>query len=258
MNRKTRNAWFLARALSRVPSGHLRSPEPEGGGGGGTAPPPEKTFTQADLDRIVGQRLGEATKKFSDYEDVKSKAAKAAEYETELAKLREEKEMAGKSAEERERISAKKAADAMERERQELMTKIQAAEQRAENESKLRRNLIVNNGLGSALDGANVLTSAREDAIETFRNRSQVEIDDEGKIVSVTYGGVAYKSAAEAAVAFLKEKDHFASARVRGPGGSSPVPGSILGTHDGGNGGGAQNATAEGLLSQGFQQRSRK
>lgn len=42
-----------------------------------------KTFTQEDLDKIVEQRLSRERKKFSDYEDLKAKAAKADELEAE-------------------------------------------------------------------------------------------------------------------------------------------------------------------------------
>ena len=35
----------------------------------------EKTFTQAEVDAIVGERLGREKAKFADYEDLKNKAA---------------------------------------------------------------------------------------------------------------------------------------------------------------------------------------
>jgi hypothetical protein len=40
------------------------------------APAPAGGFTQADVDRIVGERLAREAKKFADYEDVKAKAEK--------------------------------------------------------------------------------------------------------------------------------------------------------------------------------------
>jgi hypothetical protein len=257
MKNKARIAGFLVHAFSRTPAGPLFNVDGDGGGGGGVpgggvpGGEPPRTFTQADLDRIVGQRVGEATKKFAGFDELKGKAEKAAEYEAELAKLREEKENAGKTAEERERIAATKAAAVMERERQDLMTKITAAEARAESAEKRRRDLIVDGGLGAALDGANVLAKARADAVDAFRNHSKVELDDDdGRILTVTYGGVAYKTAAEAALAFLKEKDHFASGRIVG--GNSQPP----------NGGSAQqnfqNVSSESLISQGLSARTRR
>lgn len=71
----------------------------------------EKTFTQAELDRIVGERLAREREKYSDYEAIKEKASKldsieeanktelqkaterAAALETELNALKKEKEV---------------------------------------------------------------------------------------------------------------------------------------------------------------------
>lgn len=51
------------------------TPDPDGGGGGSGTP---KTFTQADVDRIVGERLerqkATLTKDYADYGDLKAKA----------------------------------------------------------------------------------------------------------------------------------------------------------------------------------------
>lgn len=53
-----------------------------------------KTFTQADVDRIVADRLKRAESKFADYDDLKAKAGKLDEIEaankSEADKLREE------------------------------------------------------------------------------------------------------------------------------------------------------------------------
>ena len=52
-----------------------------------------KTFTQADVDRIVGERLYDAKKKYGDYEELKAKAAQFDEFQeknkTELEKANE-------------------------------------------------------------------------------------------------------------------------------------------------------------------------
>jgi len=54
-------------------------------------PPAEKTFTQADLDRLIDERLKRERSKFADYDDLKTKADKLAELEaqgkTETQKL---------------------------------------------------------------------------------------------------------------------------------------------------------------------------
>ena len=48
----------------------------------GTTPPADKTFTQAELDRVVGERLARERSRYSDYDQLKSAA-------DELAELRE-------------------------------------------------------------------------------------------------------------------------------------------------------------------------
>lgn len=51
---------------------------PDGGAPEGTPKPQETTFTQADVDRIVRERLGQQAKnKFGDYDELKTKAGDA-------------------------------------------------------------------------------------------------------------------------------------------------------------------------------------
>lgn len=75
------------------------------------APPgDDKTFTQADIDRVVQERLARERSKFGDYDDLKAKAAKLDELEAEnqsvLEKAQtraEQAEQAAKAADERAR-----------------------------------------------------------------------------------------------------------------------------------------------------------
>lgn len=64
--------------------------------GGGQEPnggAPEKTFTQGEMDAIIGERLAREREKYADYDDMKAKAAKFDEAEdaqkTELQKAQE-------------------------------------------------------------------------------------------------------------------------------------------------------------------------
>ena len=245
---------MFARAMSRTPHGLLFEVDAEGGGGGGGGGETPKTFTQEDLNKVVGQRLADERKKYADYDSHKEKAAKLADVEAELAKLREEKADAGKTAEERERLAADRAAKQLERERNEITTKLTASEQRAEASENRYRSLIVSNALGSGLDAAKVLSTARDDAIEALRSRSEIEIGDDGKILTVTYGGIAYKTPAEAATAFLKDKDFFAAGPSGGGGGTKPPTGG----GGAGSDGRQPNTSTEGLLSQGFALRTQR
>lgn len=62
-----------------------------------------KTFSQADIDRIVGERLYEEKKKYGDYEELKAKAAQFDEFQeknkTELEKANEKAEKLQKELE---------------------------------------------------------------------------------------------------------------------------------------------------------------
>ena len=70
----------------------------------------EKTYTQADIDRIVGERLARERAKYADYDDMKAKAEKFTEMEeaqkSELQKAQE------KSAGLEKELEALKAANA--------------------------------------------------------------------------------------------------------------------------------------------------
>jgi hypothetical protein len=73
----------------------------------------EKTYTQADIDRMMGERIAGVKSKFADYDDLKAKAAKLAEYEA--AQMTEaEKAKAEADALRVELESAKNAAKAAE------------------------------------------------------------------------------------------------------------------------------------------------
>ena len=62
-----------------------------------------KTFSQADIDRIVGERLYEEKKKYGDYDELKAKAAQCDEFQeknkTELEKANEKAEKLQKELE---------------------------------------------------------------------------------------------------------------------------------------------------------------
>jgi hypothetical protein len=75
---------------------------PEGGETDDGTKPPEKTLTQADVDRVVADRLARERQKFADYDDVKAKAARLDEIEaanaTEAEKLAAKADAAEKLA----------------------------------------------------------------------------------------------------------------------------------------------------------------
>lgn len=74
--------------------------DPPTNGGGG-----DRTFSQADVDRIVQERLGRERQRFSDYEDLKAKAAKLDEIEAaSKSELEKATERASKAEQEAQQI----------------------------------------------------------------------------------------------------------------------------------------------------------
>lgn len=97
-----------------------------------TAPPagapPEKTFSQADVDRIVTDRLNRQKAQFGDYDELKAKAARLAELETanqtETEKLQTQAQEAARRADEADRARQ----DALERARRQQLQSAVVAE----------------------------------------------------------------------------------------------------------------------------------
>ena len=186
------------------------------GGGAGDTPPALTKEQQALFDSTLGKRLGEERARAAqDVEAAKAEQTKLAKEHAdavaELAKIREERELEGKTAAEKDKINADKAARAIERERLEADAKLKEAQGRAEQSVAKLRDRDISAALGSGLDSSKVLPEARAKAIAALKFEAKVELDDDGNVTSVTYGGRSHKSAAEAAVEFLKDNPFFAS-----------------------------------------------
>ncbi|MCY9582446.1 hypothetical protein [Paenibacillus alvei] len=127
-------------------------------------PEPEKTFTQAELDDIVTKRLERERKKFTDYDDLKSKLA---EYEHE----REEKQRAEMT--EIERFKAD-------------LEKDQAAKQTLESELTTLRESVkqehIRNAFITAAQAANI---AYIDDAWSLADKSEINVGDDGKVVGI-------------------------------------------------------------------------
>ena len=66
------------------------NPAPEPTPEGGDPKPDEQTFTQADVDRIVKERVKRVKDQFADYDDLKAKAGTATTAEERIAALENE------------------------------------------------------------------------------------------------------------------------------------------------------------------------
>lgn len=191
--------------------------DPPAGGGGGGDPP--KTFTQAEVDALIAQRIGRekkaAEKQIADA--TAAAATKSAELEAKLAELTEQVALAGKSG-------AEKAAAEKEREARAHQTKLDnaskekaAAEARAkELEDKLAaatkaRHLdALKTTLQAELLKQKASPSTIADAVDLFLLRGKVEFDEAGKPTIEGFGGT-YTEPAAAAKAFLAASPAYAS-----------------------------------------------
>lgn len=127
---------------------------------------PPKTFTQAELDRIVTDRLARDRKGREDYDDIKAKLAalEEAEAEREKAKLSETERL------EAEKAAALQAAEEAKTERDNALT---AANQR-----------LIKAEFRAVARELNVRPDALDDAYK-LADMTGVSVDDEGNIVGV-------------------------------------------------------------------------
>lgn len=123
-----------------------------------------KTFTQEEIDKIVADRIARERKKYSDYDDLKTKAS---EYE----KAVEEKRLAELSEKERLEEIAKK----HETEKQTL------AQQLEQLKSQVQREKVVNEFIKLATS-ANI--AYIDDALK-LADLSAVEVGEDGKVIGV-------------------------------------------------------------------------
>jgi hypothetical protein len=124
-----------------------------------TDPPGDKTFTQAQLDKIVSDRLKRQKEQFRDYEDLKSKASKFDELD---AANKSDLEKANERAAEAEAASAKVT---------------QTANQRL-----IRGEIIAR---AAQADGERKAFLDPSDAYAHLRDVTDITVDDEGEVLGV-------------------------------------------------------------------------
>jgi len=233
---------FIAAGL--LPRELLFAPEGESGagGGGGDGAGAEKKFSQADLDRIVQDRVKglkgeiEANKaKLSEIDEIKKKLAESDERET---KAREEAELKGKTELEKLQIQVTKANDALKAKDAEWSKKYADVEaQKVQAEQRFVEH-VKRSVVSDALVSAGMLKTAGKAAALTFLSEAQIELDEQHQIKTITVGGKSFEKPAEAAKHFLTENPYFAEPsdggsgtprRGAGGGNSNSLPGSVSG-----------------------------
>ena len=123
-----------------------------------------KTFTQAELDEIIADRLKRATKKFADYDEIKTKAS---EYEAQLE--------AQRLSELSEAEKAQELASKYEAELNELKATLEAERTKAQQQT-------IKNEFIKVASSANIIDI---DAAIALSDLSAVSIDESGVVVGV-------------------------------------------------------------------------
>lgn len=223
--------WLCQITSALSPMERLFAPEGEagagggsgggGGGGGGTGTTSEKTFTQADLDRIVQERVGKLTEKIKTLEagtarltEIEQKLAEADEREQ---KAREEAELKGKTELEKLHIQVNKANDALKAKDAEWQKKYGEVEAQKSQAEQRFVDHVKRSAVTDALVSAGALKGAGRDATLSFLSEAQIELAEDHQIKTITVGGKSFDKPQEAAKHFLTEKPWYAEAA---PGGS--------------------------------------
>lgn len=239
--------------ISQLERGFLLSPD--GGGGGGGEPDDdddEKKFTQADVDKIISQRIKKLERKYADYDDAVAKAGKVDELTKQLEDLKAQVEDADKKPAEKELARMQRELDA-------LGSKLKQANEAAETAKagqaqavKAHNTYRLRSAVSAALTKADALPKRVEQAARLMIEDAEaaIEFDEEGEAsYSFSINDMTITSPEEAAKHWLKDNDHY----QRHPGGGS-------GTPSGGSGNGRMSAqqmsemSAETLIEAGFNQ----
>lgn len=226
--------WICQITSALHSSETLFAPDDGAGGGGGNPGGGERTFTQADLDRIVGERLSKQAEKIKTLE---AQGARLAEIEQKLAeadereqKAREEAELKGKTEVEKLQIQVQKATDAAKVKESEWQKKLHETEQlRLQAEAKFVDH-VKRSAISDALLSAGVVKSASSDATLSFLSSAQIELGEDHQIKSVIVGGKSFDKPQEAAKHFLSEKPYYAEPPSGGSGSPRQTGGASNGT----------------------------
>jgi hypothetical protein len=231
---------------------------PEGGdGGGGSGGGDEKKFSQADLDKIVTDRVKGLKDKIATLE---AGAAEVAEIKKQLAKADEEREAAkaeaelkGKTELEKLQIQLQTATKKAETANSEWQKRLDEANGSASKAVASHRDYVQRHLVTTALNDAGIAKGAGKAATLAFLSEAQLELDDNLEIKGVAVGGKSFPKLGEAAKQFLADNPYFAPAA--GGGSNSP--------RNGMNGGGGNpNVDSIGslgsLLSTGLSQQAAK
>lgn len=195
-----------------------------GSGEGGSGQQPD-TFSQADLDRIVGNERRSLNQKIA---TLQASADKVAGLEATIKEQSDAKELADASTAEQATILAQRAADQHKSQIDELggkITTLEAAGVKAATELTAFK---TRTALSQELAKAGMLPVTAKHAIPAMVSESEVTLTDDGDIATIKLNGVMQTDAAAAVSQFLTDYPHFKAAPPGGGGTSMPTPGAGL------------------------------
>lgn len=195
-----------------------------GGGGGDGGDGGAKTFTQDDVNAIIAKerktweaKSGEALKAAKE-----ESATKLSELQAQFDAMKTEFEDSKLSAADKEKKAAERAQNAANTKIAELQTAIKAEQEKTAAATATLQGERVSRHLSAGLNAANVFKGALADAVDAFGKVAKVDLDESGKLTTVTLGEASYTDIKEAATAFLKERPHFQKGPPGGTGSGSP------------------------------------
>lgn len=199
----------------------------EGGGGGGSEPP--KTLTEAEaqarFDKAANSIREEVKKQYKDYDKLKEQSGKVPDLIKQIEDLKIQIGDVNKTAEEKQRDAAARAAKQIETERAELELGKSEAEKDRDKWKNLHFESQAITSLGAALDTAKVTREDRADALTLFRaGLTKINHDEDGRVVSVIYEGVEHAKLEDAAAAFLKTRPRMIAVAKPPVGGGTKTP----------------------------------
>lgn len=194
-----RNALLIALALNgwTDPLGPASTCFADGeADGDGANKGKDKTFTQAELDQVVEQRLkrerASFEKKLADA--TKAEADKAATLQTQLSELSAKFEDAGKTGSDKELAQLRRELAAMNQKLADAGKSVETLTKDRDLALARHRDEVIGTRFQSALGGAKVLPQALGKAAALLKQESQVEIGEDGKL-QVTWNGRIYDEA---------------------------------------------------------------
>jgi hypothetical protein len=176
------------------------------GGGGGNEEKP--AFTQKQVNDMLAKEKGKLT---AAQAELKKELDEIRKSHAELKTHADELELKGKTAEEKARISADKAAKQIEADKAAALKERDDAKAIADAATKSLRAHVVGTQLSHALIAAKALPTSLKHAVPAFLADVEIDTDESNTVTAVRLGGVAQKDLAEAATAWLKTNSHFAS-----------------------------------------------